>query len=78
MMKNKPDDRRDNPDRIQQNISNTIENFHLAKEAIEETDDEKYKKTLQQKNDRREDAINGMKSEMKDESIAKKNGYKQS
>lgn len=78
MMKNKPDDRRDNADRIQDNISNTIENFHLAKEAIEETDDGKYKKTLEAKNDRRQDAINGMKSEMKDESIAKKNGYKQS
>ncbi|WP_435791740.1 small acid-soluble spore protein Tlp [Clostridium sp.] len=75
-MKNKPDDRRDNAGRIQDNISNTIENFHLAKEAIEETDDGKYKKTLEAKNDRRKDAINGMKSEMKDESIAKKNGYK--
>ena len=78
MMKNKPDDRRDNADRIQDNISNTIENFHLTKEAIKETDDGKYKKTLEAKNDRREDSINGMKSEMKDESIAKKNGYKQS
>jgi small acid-soluble spore protein (thioredoxin-like protein) len=76
MMKNKPDDRRNNVNRIQDNISNTIENFHLAKEAIEETDDGKYKKTLEEKNDRRQDAINGMKSEMKDESIAKKNGYK--
>jgi small acid-soluble spore protein (thioredoxin-like protein) len=76
MIKNKPDDRRDNSDRIQDNISNTIENFHLTKEAIKETDDGRYKKTLEAKNDRREDAINGMKSEMKDESIAKKNGYK--
>lgn len=53
MMKNKPDDRRDNADRIQGNISNTIENFHLTKEAIKETDDGKYKKTLEAKNDRR-------------------------
>ncbi|MCJ7690894.1 MAG: small acid-soluble spore protein Tlp [Clostridiaceae bacterium] len=74
-MKNKPDDRRNNTDRIQHNISNTIENFHLAKEAIEETDDGKYKKTLEAKNERRKDSINGMKSEMKDESIAKENGY---
>lgn len=76
MMKNKPDDRRNNVNRIQDNISNTIENFHLANEAIEESDDEKYKKTLEAKNDRRQDAIDGMKSEMKDESIAKKNGYR--
>ena len=44
MMKNKPDDRSNNADRIQHNISNTIENFHLTKEAIEETDDQKIKK----------------------------------
>lgn len=76
MMKNKPDDRSDNVNKIQHNISNTIENFHLTEEAIEEADDQKTKKTLQQKNDRREDAINGMKSEMRDESLDKKNGYK--
>ena len=76
MMKNKPDDRSNNADRIQHNISNTIENFHLTKEAIEETDDQNIKKDLEAKNDRREDAINGMKSEMKDESIDKKNGYR--
>jgi len=75
-MKNKPDDRRDNVDKIQNNITNTIENFHLAEEAIEETDNEKVKTELKQKNHRREEAISGMKSEMKDEGIAKKNGYK--
>ncbi|MBZ9634772.1 small acid-soluble spore protein Tlp [Clostridium sp. FP1] len=75
-MKNKPDDRRDNVDKIQHNISNTIENFNLTQEAIEKTDDGKMKKTLEEKNDRREDAINGMKSEMRDESIDKRNGYR--
>ena len=76
MIKNKPDDRSDNANKIQRNISNTIENFHLTNEAIENTDDPKIKKTLGEKNDRREEAINGMKSEMRDESIDKKNGYK--
>ncbi|MBZ9685916.1 small acid-soluble spore protein Tlp [Clostridium estertheticum] len=75
-MKNKPDDRTDNANKIQRNISNTIENFHLTEEAIEETDDGKIKKTLEEKNDRRQEAINGMKSEMRDESIDKKNGYR--
>lgn len=75
-MKNKPDDRRDNVDKIQRNITNTIENFHLTEEAIEESDDERTKRTLEQKNHRREEAINGMKEEMRDEGIAKKNGYK--
>ena len=75
-MKNKPDDRRDNVDKIQNNITNTIENFHLTEEAIERTSDEKMKNELKQKNCRREDAIDGLKAEMKDEGIAKQNGYK--
>lgn len=76
MMKNKPDDRSDNADKIQRNISNTIENFHLTEEAIENADDQQTKKPLEEKNHRRQEAINGMKSEMKDESMAKRNGYK--
>jgi small acid-soluble spore protein (thioredoxin-like protein) len=76
MNKSKPDDRRNNVDRIQDNISNTIENFHLTKEAIEEAEDVGIKKDLEAKNGRREEAIDGMKSEMKDESIDKKNGYR--
>jgi len=75
-MGNKPDDRRDNVDKIQRNISNTIENFHLTEETIENSDDEKSKKVLEAKNDRREEAIDGMRSEIRDEAIDKKNGYK--
>ena len=37
----KPDDRRDNVDRIQFNIDNTIKNYRLAEEMISKTDDEK-------------------------------------
>ena len=75
-MENKPDDRRDNVDKIQRNISNTIENFHLTEETIENSDHEKSKKVLEAKNNRREEAIDGMKSEIKDEAIDKRNGYK--
>ena len=75
-MKNKPDDRRDNVDKIQNNISNTIENIHLTEEAIEKADDKKMKKALEQKNHRREESINSMKTEIRDESIDKRNGYK--
>lgn len=75
-MKNKPDDRRDNVDRIQHNISNTIENIELAEEAIEKTDDRKIKQELEEKNDRRREALNGMRSEIRDEAIDKRNGYK--
>ena len=33
-MRNKPDDRRDNVDKIQYNIDKTIENCHRANEMI--------------------------------------------
>lgn len=75
-MKNKPDDRRDNVDRIQYNIDRTIENTELAEELIEKTDDEKKKRTLIEKNERREEALNSMKKEIKDEAIDKQRGYK--
>lgn len=48
-MKNKPDDRRDNVDKIQYNITKTIQNCELADEMIAKTDDEKTKKTLIEK-----------------------------
>jgi len=70
------DDRRDNVDRIQHNISNTIENIHLAEEMIEKTDDEKTKKELAEKNERREEALNSLRTEIRDEAIDKQNGYK--
>ncbi|MCB2294983.1 small acid-soluble spore protein Tlp [Clostridium algoriphilum] len=75
-MENKPDDRRDNVDKIQNNITNTIENYNLAEEAIEKTDDEKDKRAIEEKNQRRLDSIDGMRSEVKDEASDKKNRYK--
>ncbi len=48
-MKNKPDDRRDNVDKIQYNITKTIQNCEFADEIIAKTDDEKTKKTLIEK-----------------------------
>lgn len=75
-MKNKPDDRRDNVDRIQYNINKTIENCELAEEMIAETEDEKMKKTLSDKNVRRKEALSGMKREIEDEARDKKNGYR--
>lgn len=75
-MRNKPDDRRDNVDRIQHNISNTIQNIELANEMIETTSDTKMKRTLEEKNQRREEALDAMKSEIRDEALAKERGYK--
>lgn len=75
-MKNKPDDRKDNVDKIQRNIDSTIQNIRLANEMIEVTSDEKTKEDLTAKNERREKALDGMISEIKDEAQAKKNNYK--
>jgi small acid-soluble spore protein (thioredoxin-like protein) len=75
-MKNKPDDRKNNVDRIQHTIDNTIENFRLTEDAIEESDDEKYKGVLEEKNQRREESLDSLKAEIKDEAIDKKNGYR--
>lgn len=65
--KPKPDDRRDNVNKIQYNIDNTIKNFRLAEDMIALTDDEKTKRDLEQKNKRRLESLEGMKEEIKDE-----------
>ena len=75
-MKNKPkpDDRSNNVERIQRNIDMTIHNMELADEMIEKTSDEKMKKELSEKNDRRRHALDGMRDEIKDEAKARKDG----
>lgn len=65
--KAKPDDRSDNVARIQDNITMTIENIHRADEMIEKTHDSKTKKELTEKNKRRQDALKGMRNEIRDE-----------
>jgi small acid-soluble spore protein (thioredoxin-like protein) len=63
----KPDDRRDNVKKIKNNIDSTIRNMELAEEIIEETPNSKTKKDLSEKNERRKDALEGMRREIKDE-----------
>ncbi|WP_163193439.1 small acid-soluble spore protein Tlp [Clostridium thermarum] len=72
----KPDDRRDNVDKLQETIDNTIENMRLTEEAIAETDNAKTTAELEDKNKRRQEALESLRSEIRDEAIAKKNGYK--
>ena len=62
-----PDDRGDNTDKIQRNIGKTIENMELADEMISLTSDKKMKNDLSEKNQRREQALDGMRREIKDE-----------
>lgn len=74
-MKSKPDDRRDNVERIQENINMTVENMRRADETIKETSDHKMRKNLIAKNERREEALGGMREEIHDEAAARKKGY---
>lgn len=72
MNKPKPDDRSNNVDRIQFNINRNIHNTEIAEEVIEKTHDEKMKKDLEEKNERRRDSLQGMKEEIKDEAMDKR------
>ena len=69
-MKNKPDDRSDNVERLQENINNVIENINLANDMIEKTDDQKAVNDLEERNQRREKSLNALRKEIKDEAIA--------
>ena len=75
--KPKSDDRRDNVDRIQENIDSTIENHRRAEEMMRATDNPQTREELSAKNHKREEALEGMRAEIKEEaSWAKKNEYK--
>ena len=75
-MKTNPDNRKDNVKKIQKNIDMTIRNMEMADEMIGITDDPKTKEELKAKNQRREEALNGMRKEIKDEADAREKGYK--
>ncbi len=70
-----PDDRRDNVDRIEFNIGQTIKNIEMAEDMISKTDNEETKRDLAEKNKRREEALSDMRNEIRDEALAKRNGY---
>ncbi len=73
--KNNPDDRKDNVEKIQKNIDNTIENMELAADMMLNTSDEKAKQDLIDKNKRRKQALEGMRREIKDEADARAHNY---
>lgn len=62
----KPDDRSDNVEKLQEMIQNTIENMDQA-EATLEFADRDAKQQIEEKNERRREAIKGMREEIKDE-----------
>jgi len=76
MMKPKPDDRRDNVEKIQKNINHTIQNMELAEEMLERADSPTIRQELEAKNERRRDALEGMRKEIRDEALAREKGEK--
>lgn len=74
-MKNKPDDRSDNVEKIQEHINNTLENIDLAEETMAEADNPQMKEQIAAKNRRREEALNNMRQEIKDEAQNREQGF---
>ncbi|MFC4411567.1 small acid-soluble spore protein Tlp [Chungangia koreensis] len=70
----KPDDRSDNVEKLQDAVQNTIGNIHEAEETMK-LSNEKDQQDIQNKNERRREAIEGMREEIKDESAARQDGY---
>ncbi|MEN6392156.1 MAG: small acid-soluble spore protein Tlp [Syntrophomonas sp.] len=66
-MKNKPDDRSDNVEKIQKHINDTVQNIDAAEEMIALSDNPKTIKELKSKNRRREAALDSMRAEIRDE-----------
>lgn len=75
-MHRNPDDRRDNVERIQESIDSTVRKMELADEMIAETDNPQTKEELRAKNDRREQALEGLRKEIKDEAAAREKDYR--
>ncbi|MEQ8174495.1 MAG: small acid-soluble spore protein Tlp [Syntrophomonadaceae bacterium] len=66
-MKNKPDDRSDNVEKIQKHIDDTLQNIDAAEEMIALSDNPKTRRDLKAKNRRREEALDSMRAEIRDE-----------
>ena len=75
-MKPNPDDRSDNVEKIQENIDETIRNIEEAEDMMARADNPKTKEELSAKNERREQALEGLRKEIKDEANAREKNYK--
>ncbi|WP_141604023.1 small acid-soluble spore protein Tlp [Terrilactibacillus laevilacticus] len=70
MPKPKPDDRSDNVEKIENNIGHTLQNMDEANDYLKAHSDEisaEEKEQIREKNDRREESIEGLRQEIKDE-----------
>ncbi|MFC3038851.1 small acid-soluble spore protein Tlp [Virgibacillus xinjiangensis] len=64
--KPKPDDRSDNVEKLQSMVQDTLQNMEKANETMEFSHGEQKEK-IKEKNKRREEAVRGMRQEIKDE-----------
>jgi len=74
-MKNKPDDRRDNVEKLQEHITNTIQNIELAEETMSQASSSQMKEQIAAKNKRREQALSNMRQEIRDEAQDQEEGF---
>lgn len=66
----KPDDRSDNIDKLEENIGQTLDNMDDARDYLKahsEELSEEQKRQIREKNRRREESIEGFRSEIRDE-----------
>ncbi|MFD2925698.1 small acid-soluble spore protein Tlp [Halobacillus naozhouensis] len=66
----KPDDRSNNKERIEKNIGHTLQNMDEANDYVKAHSEEMSKDEMdqiQEKNQRREESIEGLREELKDE-----------
>jgi len=76
MAHNRPkrDDRSDNIEKLQSMVQNTIENIEKAHESMETANLEERERIVE-KNRKREQSIENMRQEIKDEAAARENRY---
>ncbi|MBM7676037.1 small acid-soluble spore protein Tlp [Gracilibacillus alcaliphilus] len=70
MTKPKPDDRSDNAEKIQNTIGHTLQNMNEAEDFVKAHADEmssEDKQAIEAKNKRRQESIEGLRAEIKDE-----------
>lgn len=63
----KPDDRRDNVDKLREQVVNTIENLEASHDSLHMDLPEEQKEAIRAKNRRREHSIAGKREEIRDE-----------
>lgn len=71
----KPDDRSDNIDKMEETIGHTLDNMDDARDYLKahsEELSEEEKREIKEKNRRREESIEGLRQEIKDEASDRK------